>query len=258
MRSIPNAAVTLVAKWEGVRLTSYPDPASPRARTGKGSGAPWTIGYGHTGPDVEEGQTITTAKARALLKEDLKDAARKLAAKIGPIVDELTENQYAALLSFVFNLGTGDPKKPEWQIWKLLRARHFDQVHLQFGKFVNAGGRKLQGLVNRRADEAKLWAINEPGSDDENLPSSVTRRIATPPTPSDPVPPSKSASLYATSAAAVAGVGTAVVQVKEVVEPFRYESPLLDNWITILAVIGAIAAVIGLVLTWINKRKART
>ncbi len=171
MRAIPDLAVDFVARHEGRRLGAYQD-----------QGGVWTIGYGHTG-GVKPGARITVAEARGLLKADLAVAGLRLACKLGVVADELTEPQYAALLSFVFNLGTGDPARREWTIWTRLRARRFDQVPLEMMKFVNAGGRKLQGLVNRRSEEVKLWSSDEPGSTTDVLSSGVTRVIPTPPTP---------------------------------------------------------------------------
>jgi lysozyme len=61
---------TLLKAWEGCRLSAYPDPAS--------GAAPWTIGYGHTGPVVAPGLTITQQQADALLQKDVADAANAM------------------------------------------------------------------------------------------------------------------------------------------------------------------------------------
>ena len=45
------AGLEIIKRNEGLRLHAYPDPAT--------GGAPWTIGYGHTGPDVHPGMQIT-------------------------------------------------------------------------------------------------------------------------------------------------------------------------------------------------------
>src|SRR5581483_8052554 len=70
---------------EGLRLHAYPDPDSPLAKAlleckpAEGlSGAPWTIGYGHTGPDVYPGLEITKAQAEDLLAKDLRSAQQQL------------------------------------------------------------------------------------------------------------------------------------------------------------------------------------
>jgi len=200
MRAIPNQAVTLVVKWEDCALAAYPDPAT--------GGEPITIGYGHTGR-VKLGDRVTKLQARTLLVGDLKNAARTITERIGAVVDELTENQYAALLSLVFNVGG----EPAWTIWRRLRARQFDQVPGEFIKFVNAGGRKIQGLVNRRTDEIRLWSTDEPGSVDVVFTSATLRATATPPTPSDPVPAHRSAGVWAAITA-----------------PFFYIAAKLETW----------------------------
>lgn len=196
MRPIPENAVDFTTEHEGLRLKAYPDPAS--------GGDPWTIGYGHTGPEVRPGMTISQAQAKAYLRQDLRTAASRIYSRIGTVADELTDNQYAALLSFVFNVGAN----PSWTIWKVLKARQFDQVPAQLMRFVNAAGKRMKGLVNRRTAECALWASDDAG--DDVLPSSVTRSTPTPPTPTDSKPLLRSKSFMTTAAtggtAASAGV----------------------------------------------------
>ena len=164
MRAIPERAVDFVARFEGLKLESYVCAAGVL-----------TIGYGHTGPEVHAGQRITLAKAKAYLADDLKTAAARLEANVGrAVVDQLSEGQYVALLSFVYNLGLNSG----WQVTKLLKARQFDAVPAQLTRFNKARGKVLKGLVTRRAAEVALW--NE-DADDEELPSSITRSEPTPP-----------------------------------------------------------------------------
>lgn len=259
MRPIPKAAEAFIKKHEQLVLRVYDDKHPKRIlKPGDPIEGVLTGGWGHTG-GLHIGQEVTRAQAQEWFDSDvLNKAIKPLYKKIPGVIDELTDGQWGALISFVFNLGTGDPKKPEWTIWKRLRARQFDQVPQEMAKFVNWNGKKSAGLVKRRNAEIDLWSEEEPGSSPHTPPSSVTRREATPPTPSDPVPPQRSASLYTVGTTAVAGVGVAVSQVQEVVEPYRYQNDALDNWIAILAVVGAVAAIVGLVLTYLNKRKARS
>ncbi|MDG2522969.1 lysozyme [Caulobacter segnis] len=142
-REVPVAAYKLVMAWEGLRLEAYRD-----------SGGVWTVGYGHTGQGFGQGFRINPAIARAWLVEDVLTAGERLERRIGrEAVDRLNDNQYAALLSFVFNLGAG----AEWTIWRLLCEGRLDEVPNQMARFVHAGGVRLKGLVNRRAAEIKLW-----------------------------------------------------------------------------------------------------
>lgn len=244
MREIPQVAVDFIAKVEGVKLTAYADPAT--------GGDPWTIGVGHAA-SVKPGDKITRARAMELLRHDLVTAAGRLRMRIGDVVDDLTENQYAALLSFVFNLGAN----PSWTIWKRLKSRQFDQVPGEMIKFVNANGRKIQGLVNRRAAEIQLWSTEEPGSTDEPMSSAVSRSIDTPPTPTDPVPPQKSATIITAITAAATGVPVAVSQLTAAVAPYQDKSEIVQKIVTVLATLGAMAAIAVLVLTWISKRQQR-
>ena len=89
---------------EGLRLTAYPDPRSPRAKTGKGSGAPWTIGYGHTGPEVREGLQWTKAQAEAALEADVERHNAELAARF-PWVARLPPARRRVLQNMAFNMG---------------------------------------------------------------------------------------------------------------------------------------------------------
>lgn len=255
MRRIPNEAVDLVARWEGLELAAYPDPAT--------GGDPWTIGYGHT-DGVKRGQTITEAQARDFLRKDLEVAAGRLEDRIGEVVNDLTDNQYAALLSFVFNVGAN----PSWTIWKRLKARQFDQVPGELIKFVNAGGRKMQGLVNRRTAEIRVWSTDEPGSDDVKLTSFHTRTIDTPPTATDPVPPKKSATVWAAITAPImaflAWLGDLLSKVPDfantalnAINPFAQKSEIAGMIVNGIGGLAAVAGVFVAVQVFRKKNEAR-
>lgn len=242
MRAIPDIAVDFIAQHEGVRLKAYQDSVGV-----------WTIGYGST-TGVRAGLTITLDQAKLRLKTDLQQAAQRIEARIGDVVNDLTENQYAALLSLVFNVGAS----PGWTLWKRLKAKQFDQVPGEFIKFVNAGGQKVQGLVNRRTDEIKLWSTDEPGSVAVSMPSSDTRVMPTPPTPTDPTPPGKSATIIGGALAVCGTVPTAAKTVIDAVSPYQEFAPLVGKMIAVAGVAGAVAAVVVLVLNWLKKHQERT
>jgi len=88
---------TLLKTWEGCRLSAYPDPAS--------SGAPWTIGYGHTGTEVVQGLTISQAQADAWLGQDVAEAAAAVDRLLSCV--SFSPRQRDALISFCFNVGAG-------------------------------------------------------------------------------------------------------------------------------------------------------
>lgn len=272
-----NAAIDLAVAFiegeEGCELQAYPDPASPLGRQMRKpeaervsgwaalSGAPWTIGYGST-HGVTPGMQITKEEALYRLRIDLQLAIHELKAKVAATYDLLTSHQAAALYSFVFNLGTGDPRKKEWTIWKLLRAKRFDQIPAQLVLFVNAGGVKNHGLVLRRNAEIALWSVDEPGSvADPAPPSSVTRTTETPPTAVDPVPAVKSAHLWTMGLGAVAAAPTAIKaaaeQVTALVSPYADQTPMLHQVLNYCGMAAAGALVAGAVITYLNKRFAR-
>jgi lysozyme len=258
MRPIPIAAVDFVRRHEGCVLKVY-DDLRPRVVLKPGDEVLGTLtaGYGHTGPDIHIGMTVTREKAEQWLDVDLDLAARRLESRVGPIVDELTTNQYAALLSFVFNLGVDGPMAKA-TIWRRVRARQFDQIPLEMMKFVNARGRKLQGLVNRRAAEVALWSSLEPGSAPDEPPSSVTRLVATPPTPAEPAPARKSPTIWAAMASAVAAVAASVKewmgqaldfatpdnvnQISGAITPYAAKSQLVAGTVSSLSVVAAVLA----------------
>jgi lysozyme len=260
MRPTPQQAVDFLRRHEGCVLKVY-DDLRPRAVLAPGDKVVGTLtgGYGHTGPDVHIGLTVTQEMAEAWLRQDLGIAAERLWRRIGAVVDELTPNQYAALLSFVFNLGV-DGAMAKATIWKRLNARQFDQVPGEMMKFVNAKGQKVQGLVNRRAAEVVLWSTAEPGSTAENLPSSVTRSLVTPPTPADPTPAKKSPAVWAVIASPFIAAFNIVKgwileligwltpdqvhSVSSAISPFADKSDLVANAVSGLALVSAVVAAV--------------
>jgi lysozyme len=143
-RRISPEGLALIQQWEGCKLTAYRDVAGI-----------WTIGYGSTGAHVRPGMTITQAEADNLLIADLarfERAVEKL------VKVPLSDGQFAALVSFAFNVGEGKKGFERSTLLKKLNAGDYDAVPSELAKWVNAGGKKVQGLVNRRAAEAGLWA----------------------------------------------------------------------------------------------------
>ena len=145
-------ARNLISKWEGKKLTAYRDAV------GK-----WTIGYGHL---IKSGEkyypygpikSITDEEAAALLENDLNDSRACVKAFVNV---PLTDNQNAALISLIFNIGCENFRNST--LLKLINARKFVDASSQFDKWVlatepNGNKVKLAGLVNRRADEKQLF-----------------------------------------------------------------------------------------------------
>jgi lysozyme len=266
-RAVPQIAVDFISESEACVLRVY-DDARPKKilKAGDRVIGCLTAGWGHTGEDLRIGMRVTRAMALKWLPMDLGEAQAKAYAVVSPeVIAALTEHQWSAIISFIFNTGNGvdpDTGKSPWTIWKRLNSRQFDQVPLELSKFVNdkrpdGSVVKLSGLVKRRAEEVVLWSTEEPGSIVSAPPSSVTRRAETPPTPADPIPAGKSKALLASGAAAIAGAPPMIDQVRKTIMPWAEASPHVQNMLGILATIAAICAAIGFGYMLLQKRNAR-
>jgi len=110
-----------------------------------------TIGYGHT-QGVNWGQTITQLQAEELLKQDLNYFEQSVTTLVKV---PLTENQFAALVSFTFNVGVG--AFSESTLLRLLNQKDYRAAADQFQRWVNGGGKEMAGLVRRREAERTLF-----------------------------------------------------------------------------------------------------
>lgn len=138
--------LALTKQSESLRLTAYQD-----------TGHVWTIGYGHTGPEVHQGLTITEAQADAYLAADI---AWAVAAVNGAVTAAINQNQFDALVDFCFNVG-----KASFLGSTLLHdvnAGNFTAAAKQFGEWIHVKGKVVNGLVNRRKAEAALFSTPVP------------------------------------------------------------------------------------------------
>lgn len=138
---INQAGRDLIKKWEGLRLKPYQDIVGV-----------WTVGWGHTGPDVIPGQEITQTEAEILLDDDL----QKFEAGVYQMVTaSMNENQYAALVSFAYNLGLHALEGSTL----LKRFNDGDTIGAseEFLKWNHAGGKVVAGLTARRQSEKDLF-----------------------------------------------------------------------------------------------------
>jgi lysozyme len=139
-RQINQAGLSLIKDFEGCVLSAYDD----------GVGV-LTIGYGHT-QGVTWGQTITQAQAEELLTEDLTYFENSVT---NLVKVPLTDNQFAALVSFTFNVGVG--AFTESTLLRLLNQSQYQAAAAQFLRWVNGGGKEMAGLVRRRKAEQDLF-----------------------------------------------------------------------------------------------------
>jgi GH24 family phage-related lysozyme (muramidase) len=134
---------TLLKAWEGCRLNAYPDPAS--------GGEPWTIGYGHTGPDVCSGLTISQAQADAWLEADVAEAAAAVDRLLSPVA--LNPAQRDALVSFCFNVGAGALESSSLRRRLLAGEAAALVLPQELPRWCKGPNGPLEGLQLRRAAE---------------------------------------------------------------------------------------------------------
>ena len=139
---ISEQGLALIRRFEGFSPTPYRCPAGVM-----------TIGYGHTaraGASLPE--RISHAEAEALLAED---SRRALAALKRHIPQKLEQHQVDALVSFIYNVGAGAFARSTLR--KVLARGWMDEAPGEMMRWVHAGGKKLPGLVARRAAEVALF-----------------------------------------------------------------------------------------------------
>lgn len=154
---ISRAGIALIQQWEGCakhrsdgKFEAYPDPGT--------GGDPWTIGWGATGAchvtggRIAPGTVWTQAQCDERLERDLDRFARDVVRALDGA--PTSQAQFDALVSFHYNTGA----IARATLTKLHRAGRFDAARDEFGKWVHAGGKRLKGLVLRRAAEASLYA----------------------------------------------------------------------------------------------------
>ena len=140
--------INLIKKYEGLQLKQYICPAGKV-----------TIGYGHTGADVKKGMVITKEQAEALLVKDLVKFEGELNAAMTKHNVKLNQNQFDALISFLYNFGIGTLLSST--LWRFLKEGNYLQAAGQFERWVHVGHKKLQGLIARREDEEALFLSME-------------------------------------------------------------------------------------------------
>ena len=136
MMKTSDLGIQLICRFEGLKTDAYKDAV----------GIP-TIGYGHT-KGVRMGMKITKEQAIEFLKEDLvkaENAVNKYNAKYN-----FSQNQFDALVSFAFNVGSIDQLTAKG-------TRTIEKIAECIPKYNKAGGKKLQGLVNRRQAELEMF-----------------------------------------------------------------------------------------------------
>jgi lysozyme len=144
--------LALTEQFEGCRLVAYQDQVGV-----------WTIGYGHTGSGVVSGLSITQDQAEDLLTSDVAASAAYVNAAV---MVELQQNEFDALVDFVFNLGRGAFAGST--LLKNLNAGQFDAAAAQFDLWDHAGGQVVAGLLRRRQAEQAMFQGQPAGGNSSN------------------------------------------------------------------------------------------
>lgn len=137
-------AVALIKRWEGCKLKAYPDPGT--------GGDPWTIGWGSTGPGIRAGVTWTQAQADDRLALDVERFMRGVSKVIKV---KVSDNELGALTSLAYNIGARAFAGST--LLRHLNAGDKDKAAAQFLVWKKAGGKVMQGLLNRRMDEQSVF-----------------------------------------------------------------------------------------------------
>ena len=137
--------INLISSFEGCELKAYLCPAKV-----------WTIGFGTTvypnGVKVKKGDSCTLEQAKQFKAHDLK----RFEKTVNDLVKvPLTQNQFDALVSLTYNIGTGAFEKST--LLKKLNTGDYQGAADQFTVWNKGGGKVLQGLVNRRAKEKEVF-----------------------------------------------------------------------------------------------------
>lgn len=130
----------LTERFESCELEAYWDP----------NGRVWTIGWGHTGPEVMHGLVWTQEQADAILMEDRANAVRCVNFSVNV---PLTQPEFRALVDFVFNAGRGAFVGST--MLRLLNSGDYAGAAAQFDLWDHSGGKVMAGLLRRRQAETE-------------------------------------------------------------------------------------------------------
>jgi lysozyme len=141
MNTLSSRGEALIKSFELLELIAYQDQ--------KGV---WTIGWGHTGPEVVEDLKCTPDQAEEWF---LADSAHAVKCVDESLQTNVSQNQFDAVVSFAFNVGVGAEQHST--MLKLLNARDFAGAAAEFPKWDHVDGVENAGLKRRRLAEQTLF-----------------------------------------------------------------------------------------------------
>jgi lysozyme len=158
--------IDFIKEAEGLRLEAYQCSANV-----------WTVGYGATrimGKPVKQGDKITTREAEAILKSDLREFEDAINQSVKT---PMTQSQFDALVSLVFNIGIGAFRRST--ILRKMNEADYAGAALEFPRWNKVGGKVNRGLTLRRAREASLFVEDEWDKDNEpnNVQGGIKRDV---------------------------------------------------------------------------------
>lgn len=145
---VSSHGIALIQNYEGLRTTAYKPLKNESG---------WTIGYGHHGPDVKPGTVCTEQWAYEQLLRDLRQVEHQLISALNADEIEVTQGQFDALCSLLFNLSGGILRLVKFKLWAKLKAGDAKGAAHEFLDINKAGGRETRGLTLRRRAEARLF-----------------------------------------------------------------------------------------------------
>lgn len=147
--------LALIKEFESCKLKAYPDP--------KTGGAPWTVGWGATGPEIGPHTVWTQEEADSRLMTDIEEREEMV---IRALKVQATQGQFDAIVSIVFNVGAGSSTRdgilrlkngnPSTLIRKF-NAGDFAGACAEFVKWISPGSSVSNGLLRRRKSEVVLY-----------------------------------------------------------------------------------------------------
>lgn len=147
MRNISDNGIHFSAAWEQFRGTAYKATRAEKY---------WTIGFGHYGSDVKEGQKITEGQALLLLHKDMAKAVRKADELVHPMFNQ---SQFDAICDLCFNVGTGVIEKDKVlnDFDDAVRLGNVSEARRIMGQFIYQNGKPLLGLRRRATGRLALF-----------------------------------------------------------------------------------------------------
>ena len=237
-RRISENGLAVIKRWEGFSAKAYKDLVGV-----------WTIGYGITDPShAFEGNTITREFAEQLLIQHVAQdeiSCRQL------IKVPLSQPQWDAVVSLCYNIGPGAFARST--LLRKLNQSDFTGAYAEFPRWNRAGGKVVQGLVNRRKEEAGMFLTGTTYTKDERFDAEESKPHKSSEPTSNVVPdavPDPQNDRKTGAAITTSGVGLAQATQLEVVKEGLSPIAHLSEWLTLLFVI------VSLVGIWFMVKKA--